>query len=96
MWFLVALAGLAAAMEFDGIAVDGGSGPDDPWLAGNPDEDEFISTDEPGEDEPDDDEPPPDDPPPPPPNEDQAWLDPWLNGWSDDEYLSTDQPDALA
>ena len=91
MWFLVALAGLAATMDFDGMPADDGAAQDDPWLAGNPDDDAFISTDEP-----DDDAPPPDDPPPPPPNDDQAWQDPWLNGWSDDEYLSTDQPDALA
>ena len=142
MWFLVAVAGLAAAsMPFDAaedetdLALSDSEGPagaeadddtsaaadpsamddapegdtaeaaadtddaepaapkaDDPWLAGDPLADEFVSTDL----APPDDTPEPVAPPPPPPNEETAARDPWLDGWVDDEFLSTDDPSVIA
>jgi hypothetical protein len=66
----------------------------DPWLDGDPFQDEFISTDEAADDGTDTGGH--DAPPAPPPNDDIAARDPWLDGWTDDAYLSTDDPTIIA
>ena len=76
--------------------------PEDPWLAGNPEEDLFVSTDE----APEEPAGPPTEvadlndgqqPPAEPPTADEliAARDPWLDGVVDDEFLSTDEPSIL-
>lgn len=106
MWLLLGIMGaLMASTVIDfqpraanGVAADDDDSaqpPEDPWLD-NPNDDLFISNDLMlGGDEPDDEEPVDEDPGDDhlsgdDPDAEVPPVDPWLDGWVDDEFISTD------